>query len=281
MFEAYGRNKYTSTGVIQWMLNNAWPSMIWHLYDYYLDTGGGYYGAKKACEPVHVQYSYDDHSVYVVNSDYRTSGKLEVTAKLYDPNLKELFSQQITITADADVSVKALTIPEDKFSSAAQVQFVELSLKSAEGEVISRNFYWVPAKLTEFDWSKTDYTHTPAISHEDLAALRQLPKAAIESSLQMKSDGSVVVHLKNPSQALAFQVNVNAIDAAGHDVSPLPWSDNFIELMPGEARTLTAKLAAAATVDAVVVAGWNVPTSTLRAQRSSAVVDSVSLPSGN
>ena len=26
MYEAYSRNKYTSTGVIQWMLNNAWPS---------------------------------------------------------------------------------------------------------------------------------------------------------------------------------------------------------------------------------------------------------------
>ena len=38
MFEAYGKNKYFSTGVIQWMLNNAWPSMIWHLYDYYLDA---------------------------------------------------------------------------------------------------------------------------------------------------------------------------------------------------------------------------------------------------
>ncbi len=31
MFEAFGRNKYAATGVIQWMLNNAWPSMIWHL----------------------------------------------------------------------------------------------------------------------------------------------------------------------------------------------------------------------------------------------------------
>jgi exo-1,4-beta-D-glucosaminidase len=45
MFEAYGRNKYDSTGVIQWMMNNAWPSMIWHLYDYYLRPGGGYYGS--------------------------------------------------------------------------------------------------------------------------------------------------------------------------------------------------------------------------------------------
>ena len=40
MFEAFSRNKYTSTGVIQWMLNNAWPSVIWHLYDYYLRPGG-------------------------------------------------------------------------------------------------------------------------------------------------------------------------------------------------------------------------------------------------
>ena len=56
MFEAFGRNKYEATGVIQWMLNNAWPSMIWHLYDYYLRPGGGYYGTKVACEPLHVQY---------------------------------------------------------------------------------------------------------------------------------------------------------------------------------------------------------------------------------
>jgi len=27
MFEAYGRNKYKSTGIIQWMLNNAWPGL--------------------------------------------------------------------------------------------------------------------------------------------------------------------------------------------------------------------------------------------------------------
>ena len=53
MYEAYSRNKYASTGVIQWMLNNAWPSMIWHLYDYYLRPGGGYFGAKKAMEPLH------------------------------------------------------------------------------------------------------------------------------------------------------------------------------------------------------------------------------------
>ena len=49
----------SSTGVIQWMLDNAWPSLIWHLYDYYLVPAGGYFGTKKAQEIVHVQYDYN------------------------------------------------------------------------------------------------------------------------------------------------------------------------------------------------------------------------------
>jgi exo-1,4-beta-D-glucosaminidase len=81
MMEAYGRNKYTSTGIIQWMLNNAWPSMIWHMYDWYLRPGGSYFGVKKACEPLHVQYSYDDRSIVVVNSYYQPLANLKVTAK--------------------------------------------------------------------------------------------------------------------------------------------------------------------------------------------------------
>src|SRR5207245_957688 len=80
MFEGYARNKYVSTGVIQWMLNNAWPSMIWHLYDYFLRPGGGYYGPKTACEPLHVQYSYDDRSVAVVNDLPQPLTGLKVTA---------------------------------------------------------------------------------------------------------------------------------------------------------------------------------------------------------
>ncbi|HKT48538.1 MAG TPA: hypothetical protein VJP87_13515, partial [Candidatus Acidoferrales bacterium] len=89
MFEAYGRNKYTSTGVIQWMLDNAWPSLIWHLYDYYLVPAGGYFGTKKACEPVHIQYSYDDNSVAVVNGTFEALRGLRASAKLYNLDATE------------------------------------------------------------------------------------------------------------------------------------------------------------------------------------------------
>ena len=87
MFEAYGRNKYEATGVVQWMLNNAWPSIIWHLYDWYLRPGGGYFGTKKANELLHVQYSYDDRSVAVVNSYYRAFTGCKVAAKVYNLDL--------------------------------------------------------------------------------------------------------------------------------------------------------------------------------------------------
>jgi exo-1,4-beta-D-glucosaminidase len=263
MYESYSKNKYTSTGVIQWMLNNAWPSMIWHLYDYYLDTGGGYFGAKKACEPLHVQYSYDDHSVYVVNSTYQPSPHLTVSARAYDSSLKEVFTKESQLEVTADSSTNALTIPPSVFSASSPITFVELTLKDSKGQIVSRNFYWVPAKLTTWNWPKTDYTHTPALEHEDLTALRNLPQTRIEASAKTDAQG-VVVHLHNPSKTLAFQIAVAATGPDGQNIVPTLWSDNYIDLMPGESATLSATLPKHAQQDySIVVSGWNAATITL------------------
>src|ERR1700751_2278862 len=111
MFEAYGRNKYTPTGVIQWMLNNAWPSLIWHLYDYYLVPAGGYFGTKKAQEIVHVQYSYNDDSIAVVNGTYETIKDLKVAARIFNIDGKEVASQEATVDLPADAATKAFDLP--------------------------------------------------------------------------------------------------------------------------------------------------------------------------
>ena len=69
MMEAYGLNKYnTATGVVQWMLSNPWPGLIWHTYDYYLYPAGTYFGMKKSMEPLHVMYSYQSNEVDIINS---------------------------------------------------------------------------------------------------------------------------------------------------------------------------------------------------------------------
>src|SRR5262249_41054634 len=93
MFESYRRNKGKSTGVIAWMLNSGWPSMLWQLYDYYLAAGGGYYGTKKANELIHIQYSYDNRTVVVVNDSATAVNGLKATAEVYDLHAQKVFSQ--------------------------------------------------------------------------------------------------------------------------------------------------------------------------------------------
>src|ERR1700722_6715616 len=97
MFEAYGANKYRSTGVIQWMLNNAWPSFYWHLYDYYLVPGGGYFGTRKANEPLHIQYRFDDRSVVVVNSMLMAHQGLRAIARAVDLSGQSQFSREASL----------------------------------------------------------------------------------------------------------------------------------------------------------------------------------------
>jgi exo-1,4-beta-D-glucosaminidase len=261
MYEAYGRNKYVSTGVIQWMLNNAWPSMIWHLYDYYLEAGAGYFGTKKACEPLHIQYSYDDRSIVVVNSTYERVAGLHASAHVHNVAWKELYTEEAPVDAGVDSSQIVFTLPEILYTDAERTFFIDLTLTNSAGKVVSRNFYWVPGTLTTFDWPKTDYTHTPASRHEDLTALANLPTAKLVAHAEITKTAhgrEVRVELENPSTALAFQVSAAMRTKTGGLIAPVIWSDNWIELVPGEKRELTALLPEDAPDTPVIEIGsWN------------------------
>jgi len=262
MFEAYSKNKYVSTGVIQWMLNNAWPSMIWHLYDYYLDAGAGYFATKKACEPVHIQYSYDDRSIVLVNSTYASVAGLHATLHVHNIEWKDLYSAESAVNAGADSAQRIFTIPESLYEGAERIFLIDLALKDAAGNLVSRNFYWIAGTPTTFDWARTDYTHTPAARHEDLTALAKLPpaKVAAQAEISQTPRGRELrLHLDNSSAALAFQIRAAVRTAKGELIAPVFWSDNWIELTPGESTTLTALLPAAAPpVPIVQIEGWNI-----------------------
>ena len=267
MYEAYSGNKYVSTGVIQWMLNTAWPSMIWHLYDYYLEAGAGYFGTKKACEPVHIQYSYDDRSIVVVNSTYERVAGLLASVHVHNVAWKELYEEDAAVDAGVDSSQIAFTLPESLYSGAERTFFIDLTLTDKAGKVVSRNFYWVPGTLTIFDWSKTDYTHTPAARHEDLTALANLPAAKLVAHAEMVRTArgrEVRVELENPSAALAFQVSAAMRTKTGGLIAPVIWSDNWIELVPGEKRVLTALLPdSGADAPVVQIGSWNAGSQTV------------------
>lgn len=263
MFEAYGRNKYKATGVIKWMLNNAWPSLAWHLYDYYLEPGSGYYGTKKSLEPLHVQYSYDDRSVAVVNSTLNKSTGLTVRATVLDIASAEKWSKTASVDVAADGVVRAFTIPD--IANLSKTYFVALALEDSAGKVLSRNFYWLSTTADVLDWSKRDWYITPTKSHGDFTSLATLPSLTLGAETQIEHDGDddrATVTLTNPGTSVAFFVRLRVLQApGGGEILPSTWGDNYVSLLPGESRTLTARWRhddAPAATPTVVVDGWNV-----------------------
>jgi len=269
MYEAYSRNKYTSTGVIQWMLNNAWPSMIWHLYDFYLRPGGGYFGAKKAMESLHPVYGYDDHSVWIVSSQYEDAKGLKLTTQVLNLDMTEKFSKETTLDAAADSTNKILTLPG--IAGLSPTYFVVLRLQDSSGKMVGSNLYWLSTKPETLDWEKSNWYTTPTSSYADYTALSQLPKIKLKVTdhTERKNEEAVThVTLENPSKSLAFFVRLKVNKGKGGDeILPVVWQDNYISLLPGEKRELTAsyrtqELGTAHELGtaqpAVEVSGWNV-----------------------
>src|SRR6266403_834648 len=244
MFEAYGRNKYTSTGVIQWMLNNSWPSLIWHLYDFYQVPAGGYFGTKKAMEPVHVQYSYDDTSVAVVNSTYEAVPGVKVSAKLYNLDAKEKGAREATMNVAPDSSIKAFDLP--KVDDLTKTYFLRLELHGSRGNLLSDNFYWLSTKPDVMDWEhKQDTVYTPQAEFGDLSGLNALPQVKLDLTSAKENQGGkpgLRVSVTNPSGSVAFMVHLRVTKGNdGEDLTPILWSDNYFSLLPGEQRDVTSR----------------------------------------
>jgi exo-1,4-beta-D-glucosaminidase len=273
MFEAYGGNRYKSTGVIQWMLNNAWPGMIWHLYDYYLMPGGGYFGTKNACEPVHVQYSYADKSVMAVNTTQKPLPNLKLTAKVYDINLGLKFSKVLQLDLPADSNATAFVIPQ--IQDLSTTYFLRLLLEDNSGQLVSSNFYWLSSKDDVLDWQKSTWYYTPTSSYADMTQLQKLqPVKLAVSSRAVRKDGEETarVSLSNSSRNMAFFIHLGIKQGRTEkDVLPVIWQDNYFSLLPGESRQVTARyqlkdLGKSAAV--LAVDGWNISPSTIHVSAS-------------
>jgi exo-1,4-beta-D-glucosaminidase len=249
MFEAFAGNKYRSSGIIYWMYNSAWPSMYWQLYDYFFAPNGAFYGTKKACEPLHVQYTYDNNSVQVVNGLYKDFTGLKVTAKMYDLNMTEKYSGEAVINIKADESVKVNLQPFP--AETGDMYFLKLELSDASGNHLSSNFYWLSSKGDE----KADFT-----------ALNTLPMIKVNPTISgVKIENgkySVSLEIENPSSGLAFAVNPKILKGKTKNmVLPVFWDDNYIQLLPHETRKMSVVFNASdldGEVPLLVIDGWNI-----------------------
>ena len=248
MFEAFAGNKYKSSGVIYWMYNSAWPKFYWQLYDYFFMPNGAFYGAKKACEPIHVQYNYRENAVQVVNGFYRDFEGLKVKASAFDYNAKEIFSKDTIIALKSDESKILFNIEIPKRPDG--IYFIRLCLKDEAGREISSNFYWLSSKGDD---------------NADFSDLATLPPVDVMVNVRefSRKNGrlKLIIHFSNPSSSLAFGLNPKLLTVSTREpIVPIFWQDNYFPLLPGEKRTIEMQVDASLITEREVVFkldGWN------------------------
>jgi len=96
---------HTSSAILLWMSHQTWPSTVWQTYDYDFDINGAYEGARKGCEPLHVQATLPNWSVELVNSTSQPLNNASVTATVYNLDGVQAGPSQI-VKASAPASSK-------------------------------------------------------------------------------------------------------------------------------------------------------------------------------
>jgi exo-1,4-beta-D-glucosaminidase len=275
MMEAYGLHKYhTATGVVQWMGSNPWPGLIWHTYDYYLYPAGTYFGMKKSMEPLHVMYSYASHSVNIINSLQEKFSGLKVEAMVYnlDGGLKYL--KVVNANVEADSVQKCFSLPAIDGLSATY--FLRLELKDATGKVKDINWYWLSTKPDVLNWKKSKWYVTPETSYTDFLALQNMSKTPLKVSYQTEKGTDTTRHavtITNTGKTVAFQVHLRALKGkGGDDILPVIFSDNYLELAPGETRVIHCKYAdkdAAHAEPYFLTSAWNIDIAASKTEKES------------
>ncbi|GAA0609468.1 discoidin domain-containing protein [Kribbella sandramycini] len=218
MFEAWNANLWTdASALLLWMSHPAWHSTVWQTYDYDLDVNGSYYGARKGCEPIHVQANPTDWTTVALN---HTTAPLSATvvADLCDLNGAKLWSQQAAVSVAASNKTESFKVGFG--AELPALHLLRLKLVDAQGKVLSENTYWRCRK--------------PA----DLQRVNALPAARLDVR-STASRGKLTATVRNTGKTVAALIRLSLRDRQGERVLPAVYSDNYFWLLPGESRAVT------------------------------------------
>jgi len=239
MLEAWNSKMWNNTtGLILWMSHPAWPSMIWQTYTYDYETPGSYFGAKKACEPIHIQMNLPENDVMIINTTLNDYKSVTAGLRFIDLQGKELYKKNIKLDAKANSATKCF-VPE-KGNNLPQLYLARLELKDAKGKVLSINDYWM--------------TNGDKKSYE---AINTLPSTTVIIKT-ISSKGKTWVEVSNPSKTLAVAVKLNVVNKNSKEILlPAYFSDGYINLLGGEKRLVELDIPKSIANYNIVAEGYN------------------------
>jgi exo-1,4-beta-D-glucosaminidase len=264
MYEAFIAHKPNSTGVIQWMLNSAWPEMYWQLYDSYLMPNGAFYGAKKACQPLHLLYRYSFNDIWASNETLNGHPEMAALIRIFNLQSEMIFEERTKFDMEPNSSIKLMDIPKEL--DVTSVYFIDLRLTDLSTDKdVDQNFYWLSIQEDIPDFVNTEWFYTPIKQYADFRDLKQIPAATLTSDFRTRiEDGEQVMEasIANTGVNIAFFIEMQVIgEKSGEVVLPVFWEDNYISLIPGESRTLEARYSTVGLEKdraTLAVSGWNI-----------------------
>lgn len=234
LFEGWNYNLWnTATGILYWMSQPAYPSLLWQTYDYYLDMTGNYWGAKKACEPIHIQWNCSNNDISIVNTTLEDVKGYRAEIGVYDLNgIKNNdisgLVEDINVASNSVVNVYNMnTSGKKKLTSIEGMFLIKLTLFDEGGKIASENTYW----KTTIGSSKDDYKK-----------LNDIPQANVSSEFSIVGTDDTTIKatatLKNNSSTPAFAIRLRLVDDMNQRILPVIMDDNYITLLPGESKTI-------------------------------------------
>ncbi len=250
IFEGFQAHLWTrNSGRLLWMTHPSWPSNAWQIYTSDYDTAAAYYAVAKACEPLHAQLNLPDFRPAVINTGREPRQALRLTSRLLtlDGRLLDQRSERVDVAANAVSTLAPLAL--DARLATEGVVFVALTLSDTSGTALSRNLYW--------------QTRTEA----EQRRLATLPPARLTLAARARAERGesvVVVDIRNVGTTPALLSRLSALDPSGERVLPAYYSDNYLSLLPGDARRVRIHCPQRGRrCTRIAVRGWNLPLQTV------------------
>jgi hypothetical protein len=217
IFEAAGHKLNYIGGVMLWKLNAAFPSVVWQVYDWFLQPNAGYYFIQNACEPLHIQLNLSNYKVTTINRNYKSLPNLTAEVEVFSSESKSLLKEEAFFSLGPS-EVKETTDLTSFFESAKGLSFVVLNLKSASGGIVSHNVYWLS-------------------SGGDYKAINKLPESSVSvtllKSLRNEKESRWTIQIINNSDKIAFFIRPRLL-VKDQEVLPSFWTGSYFTLAPGE-----------------------------------------------
>ncbi|EIW82049.1 glycoside hydrolase family 2 protein [Coniophora puteana RWD-64-598 SS2] len=230
-----GRGREYTAGALVWQINDCWPTTSWAIVDYFLRPKPAYFAIARELKPYTVgaarkevkTFASDlsaadftvESTLAVWGSNFTLAEKkvtLELTAFDLHSDWTESWTKEVTLAPNMSAELWSGRVPgtevRTKLSDVPRTVIVSTRLLGDDGTVLARYANWPePYKFVDFP-----------------------PVPQLGLSVLVGADGeSVTLDTRRPVKGIVLDA-----EGEGPDVR---WSDQAIDLVPGDRQIVTAK----------------------------------------